>query len=196
MSVHDRVNLEQSTVLLIDDNPQALDMLSSVFHGFGVKEQIKCASAVEAVRIIQNRAVDLIVIDCVDPAMDSYAFARWLRRETPAPLRFIPIMLLTGHASQSKVQEGRDCGVSFVVTKPLTPAVLLRRILWLAGDEREFVESANYVGPDRRVRNFGPPLGMAGRRKDDLSAHVGAAVEANMDQSDIDMLMKPQRVAL
>lgn len=196
MSASDRVNLEQSTVLLIDDNPQALDMLSSVFHGFGVKEQIKCASAVEAVRIIQNRAVDLIVIDCADPAMDSYAFARWLRRETPAPLRFIPIMLLTGHASQSKVQEGRDCGVSFVVTKPLTPAVLLRRILWLAGDEREFVESENYVGPDRRVRNFGPPLGMAGRRKDDLSAHVGAAVEANMDQSDIDMLMKPQRVAL
>lgn len=196
MSVADRVNLEQSTVLLIDDNPQALDMLSSVFHGFGVKEQIKCASAVEAVRIIQSRAVDLIVIDCADPAMDSYAFARWLRRETPAPLRFIPIILLTGHASQSKVQEGRDCGVSFVVTKPLTPAVLLRRILWLAGDEREFVESENYVGPDRRVRNFGPPLGMAGRRKDDLSAHVGAAVEANMDQSDIDMLMKPQRVAL
>ena len=196
MSATDRVNLEQSTVLLIDDNPQALDMLSSVFHGFGVNEQIKCASAVEAVRIIQNRAVDLIVIDCADPAMDSYAFARWLRRETPAPLRFIPVILLTGHASQAKVQEGRDCGVSFVVTKPLTPAVLLKRILWLAGDEREFVECATYVGPDRRVRNFGPPLGVAGRRKDDLSAHVGAAVEANMDQSDIDMLMKPQRVAL
>ena len=196
MGAHDRVNLEQSTVLLIDDNPQALDMLSSVFQGFGVKEQIKCTSATEGVRVIQTRAVDLIVIDCADPEMDSYAFARWLRRETPAPLRFIPIILLTGHASQSKVREGRDCGVSFVVTKPLTPAVLLKRILWLAGDEREFVECATYVGPDRRVRNFGPPLGVAGRRKDDLSAHVGAAVEANMDQSDIDMLMKPQRVAL
>ena len=196
MGAHDRVNLEQSTVLLIDDNAQALDMLSSVFQGFGVKEQIKCTSATEGVRVIQNRAVDLIVIDCADPEMDSYAFARWLRRETPAPMRFIPIILLTGHASQAKVQEGRDCGVSFVVTKPLTPAVLLRRILWLAGDEREFVECATYVGPDRRVRNFGPPLGVAGRRKDDLSAHVGAAVEENMDQSDIDMLMKPQRVAL
>ena len=196
MSAADRVNLEQSTVLLVDDNPQALDMLSSVFQGFGVKEQIKCASATEAVRVIQQRAVDLIVIDCADPDMDSYAFARWLRRETPAPLRFIPIMLLTGHASQAKVQEGRDCGVSFVVTKPLTPAVLLKRILWLAGDEREFVECATYVGPDRRVRNFGPPVGMTGRRKGDLSAHVGHAVEENMDQADIDMLLRPQRVSL
>ena len=67
MSASDRVNLEQSTVLLIDDNPQALDMLSSVFQGFGVREQIKCASATEGVRVIQNRAVDLIVIDCADP---------------------------------------------------------------------------------------------------------------------------------
>lgn len=192
----DRVNLEQSTVLLVDDNPQALDMLSSVFLGFGVKEQIKCASAVEAVKVIQKRQIDLVVIDCGDPEMDSYAFTRWLRRETPAPLRYIPVILLTGHASQAKVQEGRDCGVSFVVTKPLTPAVLLKRILWLAGDEREFVEAASYVGPDRRVRNFGPPIGVPGRRKGDLSTHVGAAVEANMDQADIDMLLKPMRVSL
>ncbi len=196
MAPGDRINLEQSTVLLIDDNQQALDMLSSVFHGFGVKEQIKCSSAVEAMKILQERQIDLVVIDCADPEMDSYAFVRWLRRETPAPLRHTPVILLTGHASQSKVKEGRDCGVSFVVTKPLTPAVLLKRIQWLAMDERQFVECETYVGPDRRVRNFGPPIGMAGRRKDDLSAHVGIAKEANMDQSDIDLLMKPQRVSL
>lgn len=192
----ERINLEQSTVLLIDDNPQALDMLSSVFLGFGVKEQIKCASALEAVKIVQERQVDLVIVDCGDPEMDGYAFTRWLRRETPAPLRYTPVILLTGHASQSKVQEGRDCGVSFVVTKPLTPAVLLKRILWLSGDERQFVECATYVGPDRRVRNFGPPVGVPGRRKGDLSTHVGVAVEANMDQADIDMLLKPMRVSL
>ena len=45
---NDRVNLEHITVLLIDDNPQALDILSSVMQGFGVREQIRCASALEA----------------------------------------------------------------------------------------------------------------------------------------------------
>ena len=196
MNATDRINLEQSTALLIDDNQQALDLLSSVFNGFGVKEQIKCSSAIEGKKIIQDRPVDLVVIDCADPEMDSYAFARWLRRETPAPMKYIPIIMLTGHASQNKVKEGRDCGVSFVVTKPLTPAILLKRIQWLAIDEREFVECATYVGPDRRVRNFGPPMNMKGRRKDDLSAHVGIAKEANMDQSDIDGMFKPQRVSL
>jgi len=106
------------------------------------------------------------------------------------------VIMLTGHAAPSNVHKSRDCGASFVVAKPITPGVLLQRILWLASDEREFVKSESYVGPDRRVRNFGPPLGVPGRRAGDLSAHVGAAVEANMDQASIDTLIKPRRVAL
>ena len=191
-----KVNLENSSVLLIDDNQQALDMLSSVVVGFGVREQVKCSSATEAVKLLQKRPFDLIMIDCSDPEMDSYAFTRWLRRETPAPLRYTPVIMLTGHASQAKVQEGRNCGVSFVVVKPITPGVLLKRVIWLAQDQREFIECETYAGPDRRVRNFGPPLGERGRRKGDLSAHIGIAKEANMEQADIDALLKPQRVQL
>lgn len=191
-----KVNLENSSVMLIDDNLQALDMLSSIVVGFGVREQIKVTSATEAVKILQKRTVDLIIVDCSDPEMDSYAFARWLRRETPAPLRYTPVIMVTGHATQLKVREGRDCGASFVVVKPLTPAVLLNRVIWLAQDKREFIECETYAGPDRRVRNFGPPMGEKGRRAGDLSAHIGIAKEANMDQSDIDALLKPQRVQL
>lgn len=195
-SPSDRVNLAHSSVLLVDHNAQSLDMLSSIFHGFGVREQIKCGSSERAMKLVQQRDVDLILIDCSMPEMDGYDFTRWLRRETSAPVRHTPVIMLTGHAAQSKVRKSRDCGVSFVVTKPLTPSVLLQRILWLASDERSFVECETYVGPDRRVRNFGPPMDMAGRRSGDLSAHVGAATEDNMDQASIDMMMKPMRVAL
>lgn len=183
-------------MLLVDDNPQALDILSSIFQGFGVKEQIRCGSALEAVETLKRRAVDLILVDCAMPEMDGYDFARWLRRDTPSPFRATPLIMLTGHAELSKVHSSRDCGANFVVTKPLTPGVLLQRILWVASEEREFIESADYVGPDRRLHSLGPPLGEPGRRAGDLSAHVGEARDPNMDQSDIDMLIKPRRVAL
>ena len=192
----DRVNLEHITVLLIDDNPQALDILSSIIQGFGVREQIRCASAMEATRLIKHRRVDLILVDCAMPEMDGYDFVKWMRRELPSPLNATPVIMLTGHAASSKVVKSRDCGASFVVTKPLTPTILLQRIRWLAKDEREFVTCDSYVGPDRRVRNLGPPMDTAGRRAGDLSAHVGEAKEGNMDQSAIDDLMKPKRVAL
>lgn len=191
-----RVNLERSTLLLVDDNPQALDILSSIVQGFGVRRQIKCGSAVEAVEVIRRQPVDLVLIDCAMPEMDGYDFVRWLRREGPEGRTWTPVIMLTGHAAQSSVQKSRDCGASYIIAKPLTPLVLLRRIVWVARDEREFVESDGYVGPDRRVRSLGPPPGVAGRRRGDLSAHVGAATEDNMDQAQIDMLMKPVRVAL
>ena len=192
----DKVNLAQSTVLLVDHNQQSLDVLSSIFHGFGVKEQIKCGSTDEAVRIVQSRNIDLIPIDCSMPGMDGCDFVSWLRRENPERVRFTPVIMLTGHAAESKVSKSRNCGSSFIVTKPLTPVVLLQRILWLGADEREMVESDGYVGPDRRVRNFGPPMGTAGRRAGDLSAHLGEATDVNMDQSDIDMMIKPMRISL
>ena len=192
----DKVNLAQSAVLLVDHNQQSLDVLSSILQGFGVKEQIKCGSSDEAVRIVQLRSVDLVLIDCSMPAMDGCDFVSWLRHESPLPARFTPVIMLTGHAAESKVSKIRNCGSSFIVTKPLTPAVLLQRILWLGTDEREMVVSDNYVGPDRRVRNFGPPIGTAGRRTGDLSAHLGEATDVNMDQSDIDMMMKPMRISL
>lgn len=191
-----RVNLERSIVLLIDDNPQALDILSSVVQGFGVRDQIKCASALEAIEVVKRRPADLILVDCGMPEMDGFDFVKWLRCEAAHPLCHTPVIILTGHASQSHVEKSRDCGASFVVAKPLTPSVLLQRIVWLSRDEREFVKCDSYTGPDRRVRNLGPPLNEAGRRQGDLSAHVGAAKEVNMDQDDIDMLMKPRRISL
>ncbi len=198
MSLHPdiRMNLARSNVLLIDDNPQALEVLASIFRGFGVLRQIKCGSAAEAQTILRSREIDLIVCDTVMPDMDGYDFVRWLRREGPEEARFSPVIMLTGHAARTTVESSRDCGANFIVSKPFTPEVLLQRIYWVAKDERAMVRSDTYVGPDRRFRNIGPPLGVKGRRKDDLSTHVGMAKDPNMDQDEIDMLLKPQRAAL
>lgn len=192
----EKVNLAHSTLLLVDDQPTSLDLLSSIVQGFGVREQLKCPSAKEAVELLRRRAVDLILVDCAMPEMDGYDFVTWLRREAPEPARFTPVIMILGHAAQARVARGRDCGASFIVAKPLTPSVLLRRIVWLGAQHRQFIEAETYVGPDRRVHNYGPPPGEDGRRSTDLSGEVGEAVGENMNQDDIDMLLKPMKVNL
>lgn len=191
-----RINLDRSVVLLVDDNPQALEALTSMFRGFGVRKQFKCQSGAEAMHVVKTQELDLIVIDSSMPDMDGYDFVRWLRREAPDALRFTPVIMLTGHAARTMVEKSRDSGANFVVSKPFTPEILLQRVFWVAKDERQMVVADNYVGPDRRFKNMGPPLGVKGRRKDDLSTHVGTATDPNMDQSDIDALLKPARVQL
>lgn len=191
-----RINLDRSVVLLVEQNAQAMDALTAMFRGFGVRKQFKATSGAETMHVVKTQELDLIVADAAMPDMDGYDFIRWLRRDAPDASRFTPVIMLTGHAARSMVEKSRDCGANFVVARPFTPELLLQRVFWVAKDERQMVVAENYVGPDRRFKNMGPPLGVKGRRKDDLSTHVGAATAPNMDQSDIDMLLKPMKAQL
>jgi CheY-like chemotaxis protein len=191
-----KLNLERVSTLLVDDNPQSLDILTQVVNGFGVRNLSRVLSGEEARDHLKRQQVDLLITDAQMPGMDGYDLITWLRREGGEPNRFIPVIIVTGHTRQSDVLKGRDCGANYIITKPISPKILLERIFWVAKSERLFIEAPTYVGPDRRFKRLGPPPGMDGRRSDDLDADLGAATTPNMSQDEIDALMKPSKVAL
>jgi DNA-binding response OmpR family regulator len=192
----ERINLTQISVLIVDDNPQALDMIGYAVTGFGVRNIIKCGSVKEARDIIGRTALDFVITDAQMPEEDGFELLRWLRREAEEPNRHIPAIVVCGHTRVSDVTRARDCGAHFIVAKPISPKILLERIFWVARDERQFVESVSYAGPDRRFKRLGPPAGVDGRRSDDANGALGAAKEPNLSQDEIDSFMKPAKVAL
>lgn len=190
----DRLNLERVGVLVVEPNSAEQDLLAQVLTGFGVRNLRRCADAEEAKIALSTFDTGLIIADgsAADGAV--YDFVAWLRRHAPEARRYLPVLLLSGHVRMSQVVRARDCGASFMVTKPLAPRVLLDRIGWLGRETRGFLAIEDgYVGPDRRFKAFGPPPGEVGRRRDDLPLEVGEAVESNMSQDDIDALMNPRR---
>ncbi|MEI7931870.1 MAG: response regulator [Alphaproteobacteria bacterium] len=181
----DKLNLERITFLLVDDNPQALIIAASVLAGFGVRSYHKCGSVKEAREYLSTNPVDFLLTDAHMPEEDGYSLVRWLRRHGPEANRFIPVIVVTGHTRQSQVLEARDCGVHAVVAKPLIPRVLLERIFWVANDQRKFIECDDYVGPDRRLKNLGPPEGILGRRSEDAGDGSGVVESVNVDTEDL-----------
>jgi CheY-like chemotaxis protein len=163
----DRINLERAVVLLVDDNPQALDILGNILTGFGVRQVYRCASAEQAMEKIKSVQFDLIITDANMPGMDGWELVSWIRRQSGKANRCLPVIVCTGYTRLSQVLKARDCGANFVIAKPLTPRVILERIFWVAGGERPFIECDSYVGPDRRWKQVGPPEGVAGRRLED-----------------------------
>lgn len=187
--------LEKATVLAVDDNNQALEIMASVLMSFGVRNIVRASDGEEAKEVVQRQMVDLILSDAQMPNLDGYDFVRWLRREGPEALRVVPAIIITAHTRRSEVMKARDCGANFIVAKPITPTVLLQRITWVARADRMFVECDTYFGPDRRYKNEGPPPDFPdGRRREDVSTELGAAAEPNMSQDELDNLIKPQRV--
>lgn len=191
-----RINLSKATCLAVDDSAMALEILSQVMFGFGIGKLIKCETAADAQKVVQEETLDLIISDGHMPSMDGYEFIRWVRGLADSPNRFVPILLATGETRLSRVFQARDSGANFVIAKPITPKVLLDRIFWMARDKRDFVEAEAYVGPDRRFKRQGPPPGTNGRRHDDLSGALGEAKEPNLSADDIAAMMKPARVQI
>lgn len=58
------------------------------------------------------------------PEMDGYEATRAVRRREEGTLNHLPIMALTGHASDEEVQKCRQAGMDRVMTKPVTLTVL------------------------------------------------------------------------
>jgi DNA-binding response OmpR family regulator len=191
-----KVNLERACILLLERGQHNLDILGQIVKGFGAGNLQRCLSIQEAKDLLVRKPVDLVIAEPELGGEDGLELVRWLRSSPLEPNRFTSVALIMGHTSVGRVAQARDCGANIVIAKPLKPAVLLSRILWLGRDHRPFVECSAYVGPDRRFKHAGVPAGTDGRRSTDLDTPIGDANEPNLGQDEIDAFMKPQRVLL
>lgn len=191
-----RINLRGAGILVIDCNPQSLDLMRQILMGFGVRSIHGCDVVDVARSTFKTRTLELIIVDPLMPREDGFELIRWMRREELSPNHTTPIIAAIGHQTLSNVKAARDAGANFVVAKPLSPETLLQRIEWVARESRQFIVAPGYAGPDRRFKNEGPPVGTDGRRADDLSAEVPTAAEPNMSQNEVDELFKPRKIVL
>lgn len=162
-----RINLEKIEVLLVDDSIPSLNLLSQVLLGFGVGHVTRADGAKAAQTLLRESTFDLVISATNMTGVDGYELVKWLRRGALEANRYLAVILVSGHTPPSQVFKARDAGANFTVAKPISPKILLERILWSAKEERQFIECDSYAGPDRRFKNDGPPAGAKGRRRDD-----------------------------
>jgi CheY-like chemotaxis protein len=175
------INLERAVVLLVDSNPQGAQILRQLLLGFGVRAPIHCASAAEAMEMVKSTEIDLVVANDSLPDMTGFDFVHWLRRSQMEPNAFTSIIIVGGHTKRSHVKKAQDCGANFVITKPISTQVMLERVMWVAKEKRPFLDTGEYLGPDRRFHDLGPPKEGGRRRGDPRPEDVVEAVATEDD---------------
>ena len=198
MADTDKLDLKKASILLLEPNVQNMAVLVQVLMGFGAKNFHRCENGDQAKTLLERTPIDMMIVEgqTAEGDPDGYDFVKWLRHSEIEPAAYIPVIITSAHTSLTNVTRARDCGAHFIVAKPLVPTVLYDRIIWVARVNRPFITAGDYVGPDRRFKNHGPPLGTDGRRTTDLKGAVGLPQEPNMSQNEIDDLMQPAKVAL
>jgi len=107
-----RINLSSGSFLVVDDNPQAIELMYGVLDSFGMRKFKRAISADEAKEACGDSVFDLILTDAQMPGVDGYEFIRWLRRSADEQARLTPAIIVTAHTRRSQVTKARDCGAN------------------------------------------------------------------------------------
>lgn len=177
MDLSGRINLEKISILLVDASPQGLDILSQIFAGFGARHVTRRTTVEAASALVRNSSIDLIVVNDVIGEESGYDFVHWLRRLEGNANSLCPVIILSGHTRRSIVARSRDCGANFLIAKPLSAQILLERLIFVSREKRPFLETGDYIGPDRRHHQPSPEENKGRRRGDELSAEASQTEE-------------------
>ena len=117
--------MSQSTVLIVDDNPENLTVLGELLCG---TYRVRAAnSGARALRLAaQPPVADLVLLDIMMPEMNGYEVLQRLRQE-PAT-RDVPVIFITAMDAVEDEQHGLALGAVDYITKPLHPAIVLARV--------------------------------------------------------------------
>lgn len=107
-------------VLLVDDDVRNVYATSAMLDQFGVVIEVAHDGA-EALRLIESRPVDIVLMDISMPVMDGYTAIRILKGERHCK---IPIIALTAYAMKGDREKCLQAGADDYVSKPVTRHVM------------------------------------------------------------------------
>jgi DNA-binding response OmpR family regulator len=111
-------------ILVVDDNHKTLKLLKAVLskHGHSV---ITSDNAPEALSLLSQTPIDLILSDMMMPGMNGAEFCEAVRKEEE---QHIPIIFLSARSSVDDVATGMIAGADDYLAKPIKMHELVQKI--------------------------------------------------------------------
>ena len=124
----EQMDLSQSTILIVDDNAQNVELLQAYLEALPCKI-ITAGDGVEAISIIENNPAatpDLILLDVMMPRMSGFEVCRKIKQD-PAT-RSIPVMMVTALNELGDIERGVESGTDDFLSKPVNKLELITRV--------------------------------------------------------------------
>lgn len=115
--------IKSKTILLVDDEPDLLKLVSSILSDDGFQNIITASSVKQAVATAKTHKPDFAVLDVMLPDGDGFELLQQLRGFTD-----IPVIFLTAKDEATDKLAGLGLGADDYIVKPFLPQELLLRI--------------------------------------------------------------------
>ena len=116
----------QQTILVVDDTPENIDLLTEVLNPH-YRTRI-ATNGDKALKIaFSDTPPDLILLDIMMPGISGYEVCEKLKSNPDT--RGIPVIFVTAMSEISDEKKGLELGAVDYITKPISPAIVLARVM-------------------------------------------------------------------
>jgi len=166
------------TVLVVDDDKEIRDAIDIYLRneGFNV---LKAQDGIEAMEILQQHEVHLIVLDVMMPRLDGIATTCKIREE-----KNIPIIILSAKSEDTDKILGLHIGADDYVTKPFQPLELIARV---KSQLRRYMTLGTYEGSEKVIELNGLALNEAAK---EVTLHGEVVKLTPIEYKIVELLMK------
>ena len=121
-----------STALVVDDSITMRRVTQRLLERRGAKVYT-ARDGLDAITVLQEHTVDVILLDIEMPRMDGYQFATHVRNDPK--LKHLPIIMITSRSGEKHRAKAIEIGVNDYLSKPYQESQLIAAIQALVGRE-------------------------------------------------------------
>jgi two-component system chemotaxis response regulator CheY len=172
-------------ILIVEDMQPMLHLSRTLLGLMGLKNIQGAKNAEDGFRMFCHANHDLIITDWLMEPYDGLDFIKMVRRDDRSPNKFVPVIMMTGYSDRQRVESARDMGVTEFLMKPFSAKDMYARIVQIIEKPRQFVDTGEFFGPDRRRRKNFDFHGE--NRRGNSDKNIGAFGEPNPE---IDLMLR------
>jgi len=122
-------------VLIVDDSSSMRAIIKKIIKasGFGVGEFLAAADGKEALKVLADKWVDIVLTDINMPNMNGMELIAEMKKDEL--MRSIPVVMITTEGSEKRMQEAMELGANGYVKKPFLPEDIKRTLSSIMGEE-------------------------------------------------------------
>ncbi len=117
---------EPYTVLLVEDNPQHLELLEAYLEGVPDLRVVSACNGQDAMAMVAAESPDLILLDIMMPKMSGFEVCKRIKNDPKT--RDIIVVMVTALSETGDVERAAECGTDDYLSKPVDRKALVELV--------------------------------------------------------------------
>lgn len=138
-NIHKQIIWDSIVCLIVDDDKFSRTFIKTALYQIGIKNTKEASTTYEAIELLHNFKIDVVLLDQQMPGQNGLEFARQLKSGSLEGSKNVPIIMVTVDTKEKTVLDAKQLGIQEYLVKPISPLALKKRICTAFGLKQERV---------------------------------------------------------